>query len=99
MGAAVLSEAIHRREVSCREVMQAHLERIDERNPAVNAIISRRDPEVLMAEAAECDEELAAGRSRGWMHGLPHAVKDLTDVAGLPTTSGSPLFATFVPAD
>src|SRR4051812_19179078 len=97
VGAAALSEAIDRREVSCREVMQAHLARIDERNPAVNAIVSRRDSDVLMAEASECDEELAAGRSRGWMHGLPQAIKDLTDVAGMPTTSGSPLLAGFVP--
>lgn len=98
LGAAELSTAIHGREVSCREVMAAHLARIDERNPALNAIVSRRDPELLLAEAAVCDDELADGSSRGWMHGLPQAAKDLTDVAGIPTTSGSPLLADFVPA-
>ena len=42
LGAAELSERIHAREVSCREVMDAFLDRIDERNPVVNAIVSRR---------------------------------------------------------
>ncbi len=97
LGAAELSTAVHRRELSCREVMAAYLERIVARNPTFNAIVNLRDADVLMAEAAICDEELAAGRSRGWMHGMPHAVKDLVDAAGLPTTSGSPLFAEFVP--
>ncbi|MFT3853384.1 MAG: amidase [Ilumatobacteraceae bacterium] len=97
LGAAELSVAIHGREVSCREVMAAHLARIDERNPALNAIVNRRDPDVLIAEAAACDDELAAGSSRGWMHGMPQAIKELADVAGLPTTSGSPLLRDFVP--
>ena len=96
-GAAELSTAIHRRAVSCREVMAAHLARIDERNPALNAIVSRRDPDVLLAEAAACDDELAAGTSRGWMHGMPQAIKDLADVAGMPTSSGSPLLRDVVP--
>jgi amidase len=77
--------------------MAAHLARIDERNPHLNAIVNRRDPDVLLAEAGTCDEELAAGTSRGWMHGMPLAIKDLADVAGLPTTSGSRLLVDFVP--
>jgi amidase len=74
-GAAALSELIHAREVSCREVMTAFLDRIDARNPDLNAIVSRRDRDVLMREAAERDEELVAGESRGWMHGIPQAIK------------------------
>jgi len=97
LGAAELSERIHRLEVSCREVMAAFLDRIDARNPALNAIVSRRDRDVLMAEAATCDDELAADFSRGWMHGLPQAVKDLAETRGVRTTSGSPLLADFVP--
>ncbi len=97
LGAAELSERIHAREVSCREVMAAFLDRIDERNPAVNAIVSRRDRDVLMAEATTCDDEIAADFSRGWMHGLPQAIKDLAETRGLRTTSGSPLLADFVP--
>jgi amidase len=97
LGAADLSERIHAREVSCREVMTEFLDRIDERNPAVNAIVSRRDRDVLMAEATTCDDEIAAEFSRGWMHGLPQAIKDLAETRGLRTTSGSPLLADFVP--
>ncbi len=97
LGAAELSERIHRLEVSCREVMAAFLDRIDERNPALNAIVSRRDRDTLLAEAAVCDDELAAEFSRGWMHGLPLAVKDLAETRGIRTTSGSPLLADFVP--
>ena len=57
LSAADLSESIHRRDVSCREVMDAYLDRIDQQNPAVNAIVSRRDTVTsLMAEAARRDE-------------------------------------------
>ena len=85
--AAALSEAIHARDVSCREVMAAYLDRIDEQNPAVNAIVSLRDGDRLMAEAHACDEELAHDLSRGWMHGMPQAIKDLADTRGSPSTS------------
>jgi amidase len=97
LDAANLSLAIHAREFSCREVMGAFLDRIDARNPALNAIVSLRDREVLMAEAAVCDDELAAGMSRGWMHGMPQAIKDLAETKGLRTTMGSPLFRDHVP--
>jgi amidase len=95
--ATALSERIAARELSCVELMAATLERIGRENPRLNAIVSLRDGEVLLAEAAERDAELARGERRGWMHGLPHAVKDLEETAGLVTTAGSPLFAQFVP--
>lgn len=97
LSAAELSEAIHDRRLSCREVMAAHLDRIDERNPSLNAIITLRDRDELLAEAGTCDDELAAGLSRGWMHGLPIAVKDLAETKGIRTTSGSRLLAHHVP--
>jgi len=86
--AAELSTAIRGKTVSCVEVMTAYLDRIDEINPKVNAIVSRRPRAVLLAEAAEKDRLLRTGEYQGWMHGFPHAVKDLADVAGLPTTYG-----------
>ena len=81
--------ALRRREVSAAELMAATLDRIEAVNPAVNAIVSLRDRDALMAEARAAD---AAGPG-GALHGLPMAVKDLANVAGLPTTRGSPLFA------
>lgn len=87
-----LSDLIHRREVSCVEVMAAHLAQIERYNPQLNAIVALRDGDELLAEARQRDEELAAGRSRGWMHGFPHAVKDLAAAEGLPHTSGSRIF-------
>lgn len=95
--AAQLSTAIHARDVSCRDVMTAFLARIAECNPAVNAIVSLRDAEVLLTEADACDEELAHGLSRGWMHGMPQAIKDLAETKGLRTTFGSALLADWVP--
>ena len=91
MDATDMSAAIHSRKISCVEVMSACLDRIEAINPRVNAIVLLRPREELMREAAECDAELAQGRSRGWMHGFPQAAKDLTSVAGLATTQGSPL--------
>ena len=81
-----LSEAIHARRVSCREVMQAYLARIARLNPTYNAIVALRPDDELLAEADTCDAELARGASRGWLHGAPQAIKDLANAAGLPTT-------------
>ena len=93
MTASQLSVAIHARQVSCVEVMQAYLAHIHRYNPVYNAIVSMRDDDDLLAESARADAELARGESRGWMHGMPHAVKDLRDVRGLPTSHGSRLYA------
>ena len=97
LSAAQLSESIHAREVSCREVMTAYLDHIDERNSAVNAIVSRRDRDDLLAESAVCDHELAHGTSRGWMHGMPQAIKDLAAAKGVRMTMGTRLLENFVP--
>jgi amidase len=85
-----LSRRIGAREVSCATLMQATLDRIDALNPQFNPIVSRRDADVLLAEACSRDEQLARGQRLGWMHGFPIAVKDLADAQGLPTTMGSP---------
>ncbi|MBN9210644.1 MAG: hypothetical protein BGO45_02520 [Microbacterium sp. 71-36] len=86
--ASSLAEAIRRREVSSEEVVRAHLQRIDDINPSVNAIVSYR-PDEAIARARELDALSVRGLSMGALHGLPFAVKDLMDVRGLPTTSGS----------
>jgi amidase len=97
LSANELSKAIHAKEVSCVEVMQAYLQRIDQVNPHFNALVSLQGPAMLMAQANACDAELAQGHSRGWLHGLPIALKDLVDVAGIPTTCGSPLLRGNIP--
>ncbi|HSD69618.1 MAG TPA: amidase family protein, partial [Woeseiaceae bacterium] len=93
MGASQLSAAIRQRLVSCRDVMQAYLARIDRYNATYNAIVSRVDADELLVQADIADQELEQGEVLGWMHGMPHAVKDLANVRGLPTSFGSPLFA------
>ena len=97
MRATDLARAIRDRAVSAREVMQAHLDQIARHNPAVNAIVSLRDPDALLAEAEAADRELKERGPRGPLHGLPHAVKDLSATAGIRTTHGSPLFRDTVP--
>jgi len=98
MDAVSLSEAIAAKRVSCREVMSAFLDRIEYFNPLVNAIVSLQPREILLRQAEERDRELARGQRRGWMHGFPHAVKDLALTRGLRTTFGSPLLD-IVPAE
>ena len=64
LSAQALSDAIRQRHVSCREVMAAYLTHIDRVNPAVNAIVARRDSDALLREADVRDAELAAGHWR-----------------------------------
>lgn len=92
LDAIALSQAIHASTISCVEVMTAFLDQIDRVNPIVNAIVSLRERGDVLKDAAACDAELASGRSRGWMHGFPQAIKDLAAAKGFPTTQGSPLF-------
>jgi amidase len=87
---------LRRREVSAREVVSAHIDRIEAFDPVINAIITRTF-DAAMSRAAAADEVIAAGRTLGLLHGLPVAHKDLADTAGVRTTYGSPLFATNVP--
>ena len=79
--------------------MQAYLSRIEEVNPRHLAIVSLQDGDLLLRQADERDAQLARGESMGWMHGMPQAIKDLCNTAGIPTTLGSPLMRNFVPQD
>ncbi len=97
LNASELSEAIHSRALSCREVMLSYLQRINTVNPLVNAIVSLQDADGLLAQADARDAQLARGESMGWMHGMPQAIKDLSNAAGIPNTMGSPLMRNFVP--
>ena len=94
MSASQLSAALKQRQISsCVEVMQAYLERIHRYNPVYNVIVSMVDDDELVKQAELADHALDKGEYWGWMHGMPHAVKDLADAKGLPTSKGSPIFA------
>ena len=88
-----LSQAIHARQLSCAEVLQAYLAQIDALNPQVNAIVAQQDRETLHTQVQRLDMELAQGKSRGLLHGIPQAPKDILPVQGMVTTKGSPVFA------
>ena len=87
-----LADMIRRRRLSAREVMAEHLGRINQRNPELNAIVAKLDDDKCLVLADEADKKLARGEGVGPLHGLPWAFKDLEDAAGLPWTSGSPIF-------
>lgn len=93
MSASVLSVAIRQLDISCVEVMQAYLERIQRYNPVYNAIVSMVEDDELIKQAELADQALAKDEYWGWMHGMPHAVKDLANAEGLQTSLGSPIFA------
>ena len=93
LSGVALSAAIQARQLSCVEVLQAYLAQIDALNPQVNAIVAPQDAETLHTQAQRLDMELAQGRSRGLMHGIPQAPKDILPVQGMVTTKGSPVFA------
>ncbi|HEX5900119.1 MAG TPA: amidase family protein, partial [Solirubrobacteraceae bacterium] len=90
--ATALTAAIRDGEVTCVEVMQAHLGRIEAVNPAVNAIVTL-DAELALRDAAAADRALGGDGAPPPLHGLPMAIKDLEDTAGMRTTYGSPIFA------
>jgi amidase len=91
-----LAGMLRHRDVSAREVVSAHIARIEAFDPVINAVVTRTF-EAAMAQAAAADEAAARDSWLGLLHGLPVAHKDLADTAGVRTTYGSPLFATHVP--
>jgi amidase len=99
LDAVALSRAIKSKQISCVEVMTAYLDRIDRLNPRANAIVSIQPREDLIEQAKNRDAQIARGENLGWMHGFPHAVKDLEPTGGIRTTMGSPLFKNFVPRE
>jgi amidase len=94
--ATELVELVHRREVSVREVVMAHLEQIERVNPQVNAICTLV-PDTALQQAERADEALARGAPPGPLFGLPIAIKDLVSTNGIRTTLGSPIYQDFVP--
>jgi amidase len=92
-----LARLIHTRQLSAREVMNAHLERIRRVNPQVNAIVAKLDDEQCLALADAADRRAARGEALAPLHGLPIAFKDLQAAVGFPFTRGSPIFRREMP--
>jgi amidase len=97
LGAAALSAALRTGSLSAEVVMAETLARIAMVNPQVNALVSLRTDDELLAEARMLDRERSEGRLRGPLHGVPIAIKDLSEVKGIRCTYGSPLYRDFVP--
>lgn len=94
--ATELARRIRAKDISARELLEAHLSQIDRVNPKVNAVVSL-DTERAMDAAKVADETLAKGNEVGPLHGLPIAHKDLVPTRGMRTTMGSPIYKDYVP--
>ncbi len=88
--------SLRARHISAVELTKAALSRIERHNGSLRAFITVTADQAL-AEAAQADREMAAGRDRGPLHGIPIALKDLFYTKGVLTTAGSKVYAQFVP--
>lgn len=92
LGALELAAKIRAKDVSSREVVEAHLARVEAVNPQLNAVVRVLADEALSA-ADRADAATAAGIATGVFHGVPISVKENIDLAGTPTTQGMAVFA------
>ncbi len=91
-----LSRWIETRKLTSERLTQIYLDRIERFDPKLRCVITlTRD--AALAQAAKADAEIAAGKYRGPLHGIPYGVKDLLDTAGIPTTYGAEPFRNRVP--
>lgn len=95
--AAELAAAVASGDLTAREAVEAHLERIAAVNPAVNAVTTPL-ADRARAEAAQVDRRRAAGERLGPLAGVPFTVKENIHVAGTATTFGVPRLGTWSPA-
>lgn len=91
-----LSELIASREISCLELLDATIERIEKLNPKLNAFITILD-QSAKKEARHADSLIKQGKYLGPLHGIPISLKDLIYIKGVRSTSGSKILADFVP--
>src|SRR3954447_23110105 len=87
LGASELAALIAAGDLSAVEAVEAQIARIEEVNPALNAVVVKRYAEAR-AEAREADARRARSEALGPLHGVPITIKDSLDVAGLPSTFG-----------
>ena len=84
------------REISPVELVQAHLARIEQVNPRLNAYITLTS-ELALKQAQRAEKDIQRGEYKGPLHGIPLALKDLFETGGVRTTAGSSFFADYVP--
>lgn len=92
------SDLVRKKKVSPVELTTACLARIDRSNPTLNAFITVTR-ESAMQQARDAESEIARGKWRGPLHGIPIALKDLFDTAGVRTTAGSGVFKDRIPTE
>ncbi|WP_446742710.1 amidase [Silvibacterium acidisoli] len=92
------SEKIHSKSVTSTQLVKATLDRINELNPKVNCYVTVMAKQAL-AQAEQLDAEQKAGKFRGPLHGIPIALKDNIDTAGVRTTAASPMFKDRIPTE
>ncbi|HEU4759557.1 MAG TPA: amidase [Dehalococcoidia bacterium] len=97
--ATALAAAIRGKQVSPVEVMRAHLRRIDEVNPRINAVVTLRPEDELLADARAAEAALTRADGLGPLHGVPFTIKDTIETAGLRATAGTKSRADYVPHD
>jgi aspartyl-tRNA(Asn)/glutamyl-tRNA(Gln) amidotransferase subunit A len=96
LAVAAVARLLRDRQLSPVELTDAYLERIERLDPSLNSYI-RVMPEQARAAARQAEQEIGEGRWRGPLHGVPLGIKDLLDVAGVPTTMGSSILRDNVP--
>src|SRR5688572_11525599 len=96
MSATKLAALIRAKKISATEVIKLHIARIEAVNPKINAVVMPCFERALY-EAAECDAQLAKGKSKGALHGVPMTIKDSFDTAGVVTTGGTLGRKSFIP--
>ena len=99
MSARELATLVHSRKLSAREVMAAHLGRINRLNPKINAIVAKLDDDKCLALADEADRRIARRERVGPLHGIPIAFKDLEPAVGFRWTRGSPIYKDDMPTE
>lgn len=88
---AELSELVRSRRVTSEELTRLSLDRLRRHDPVLSCVVNLTEDRAL-EQAREADREIAAGRWRGPLHGIPWGAKDLLAVPGYPTTWGSPIY-------
>jgi len=93
-----LSRWIEQRKITSEQLTRLYLKRLDVFGPKLRCVITLT-PELALAQAKKADQEIAAGKYRGPLHGIPWGAKDLLDTAGIPTTYGAEPFRNRVPSE